>query len=168
MDPMLKESIWQQYGAAIDMLSDAINLCPDEFWTAVLWDDPDDARYGQFWYVAYHTLSWLDLYLTSDYEHFAPPPPFMRRVLPERPYTKAQIQTYLDQLRRTCQLTIASLTDEQARELCTFEWIEASYLEMQLYTMRHIQEHAAQMNLRLGQLGVTGMDWVPQARATAP
>jgi len=33
--------------------------------------------------------------------------------------------------------------------------------------MRHIQEHAAQLNLFLGEQGVTGQDWVPQAREKA-
>ncbi len=149
MDSMLKQSLWHQYGAAIDMFSDAINLCPDEFWTAVLWEDTEDARYGQVWFIAYHTLFWLDLYLTSDYASFAPPPPFKRGSLPDTPYTKAQIQTYLDHCRRQCQSTIAALTDEQANQRCTFEWIEASYLEMLLYTMRHVQEHAAQLSLLL-------------------
>jgi hypothetical protein len=35
---------------------------------------------------------------------------------------------------------------------------------MQLYSMRHVQEHAAQLNLMLGENGVTGMDWIAQAR----
>ena len=164
MDTSLKTMIWQQYGAAIDMLDDAISFCPEHLWTAVLWKDPDDEQYGQFWFVAYHTLFWLDLYLTGVYEGFAPPPPFIRGALPEQPYTKDQIRTYLDQCRRKCQSTIEGLTDEKAAQLCTFEWVEASFLEMQLYTMRHIQEHAAQLNLILGQHDVSGLDWVTQAR----
>ena len=164
MDTMLKTSVWQQFGAAIDMLDDAISLCPDQLWTAVLWKDPDDVRYGQVWFVAYHTLFWLDLYLTGSSHGFAPPPPFIRGKLPEKPYTKEQVRTYLDQCRSKCQSTIEALTDEQAHQRCTFEWIEASFLELQIYSMRHVQEHAAQLNLLLGQHDVTGMDWVPIAR----
>jgi hypothetical protein len=52
-----KTSVWQQYGAAIDMLEDAIRLCPDHLWIAVVWDDTEDVRYGQFWFVAYHSLT---------------------------------------------------------------------------------------------------------------
>jgi hypothetical protein len=164
MDDLLKSSIWQQFGAAIDMLDDAIRLCPDPLWTAALWKDPDDERYGQFWFVAYHTLFWLDLYLTGSSEGFAPPTPFIRGALPEKPYTKDQIRAYLDQCRRKCQSTIEALTDEEARQRCTFDWIEASFLEMQLYSMRHVQEHAAQLNLLLGQHDVSGLDWVTTAR----
>jgi hypothetical protein len=164
MDDALKTMVWQQFGAAIDMLADAVNLCPDHLWTAVLWEDPDDAAYGQFWFVAYHTLFWLDLYLYGASEGFAPPAPFKRGALPAAPYTKDQVLTYLDQCRRKCQATIEGLTDEKAQQRCTFNWIEASYLEMQLYSMRHIQEHAAQLNLLLGQHAVPGVDWVTQAR----
>jgi hypothetical protein len=42
--------------------------------------------------------------------------------------------------------------------------MELGFLELQIYTMRHVQEHAAQMNLLLGQNGVTGPDWIAQAR----
>jgi hypothetical protein len=167
MDTDLKTSIWQQYGAAIDMLDDTINLCPEPLWTAVLWKDSEDVRYGQFWFVAYHTLFWLDLYLTGYSDGFAPPPPFVRGTLPEKPYTKDQIRTYLDQCRSKCQSTIEALTDEKARQHCTFDWIEASFLEMQLYNMRHVQEHAAQLSLLLGQHDVSGMDWITKARDKA-
>ena len=52
VDAMLRTSLWKQFGASIDMLDDALTLCPDRLWTATLWDDPEDARYGQFWFVA--------------------------------------------------------------------------------------------------------------------
>jgi hypothetical protein len=167
MDTMLKTSIWQQFGAAIDTLDDAINLCPDHLWTVQMWKDTEDERYGQFWYITYHTLSWLDLFLTSTYKDFLPPPPFIRGKLPEIPYTKDQIQWYLNHCRSNVQSTIEALTDEKARQICQFEWMEPTYLELQLYSMRHVQEHAAQLNLVLGQHDITGMDWIAKARDKA-
>lgn len=168
MDIDIKTMLWQQFGAAIDTLDDAIRLCPEEHWTAVLWKDEEDPRYGQFWFVAYHTLFWLDLYLSgSTHEGFLPPAPFVRGKLPDPPYTKDQIRTYLDQLRHKCQSTLEGLTDEKANQRLTYNWVEASFLEMQLYNMRHVQEHAAELNLLLGQLGVSGQDWIPQARKEA-
>jgi hypothetical protein len=164
MDTTLKTLIWRQYGAAIDMLDDSIQACPDPLWTAVLWDDEEDPRYGQFWYAAYHTLFWLDLYLTGADDGFAPPAPFLGRRLPSKPYSKEQIRTYLLQCRRKCQSVIEGLTDEKAAQICTFSFMELGYLELQLYNMRHVQEHAAQLNLLLGQNGVTGPDWIAQAR----
>src|SRR4030095_9501795 len=73
MDAMLKTSVWQQFGAAIDTLDDAINLCPDHLWTTVMWKDTEDARYGTFWFIASHTLMWLDLFLTGSSVGFLPP-----------------------------------------------------------------------------------------------
>ena len=163
----LRTMLWQQYGAAIDMFADAIDLCPDHLWTTVLWKDEEDERFGQFWFVAYHTLRWLDLYLTGTKEGFAPPAPFLQGRLPEQPYTKDQIRVYLDHCRSKCQSVIEALTDEKAQQRCTFEWMEPSFLELQLYCMRHVQEHAGQLSLVLGQHDVSGMDWVAKARDTA-
>jgi len=159
-----RTSLWKQFGAAIDMLDDAIGLCPDQLWTAVLWRDPEDIRYGQFWFVAYHTLFWLDLCLTGSMEGFAPPPPFKRGVLPEQPYPKDQIQAYLGTCRRKCLSTIEAMTDEEAQQRCAFEWMEPSFFELQLYSLRHVQEHAAQLSLLLGQHDVSGFDWIASAR----
>ncbi len=167
MDTWLKSLVWQQYGAALDMFDDAICLCPDHLWTANLWQDSDDTRYGQFWYIAYHTLSWLDLFLTGTQKGFAPPAPFIKGKLPDTPYTKEQIKWYLDHCRAKSQSTIEGLTDEKARQRCVFEWMEPTFLELQLYSMRHIQEHGAQLNLMLGQHDITGQDWVAQAREVA-
>lgn len=164
METDFKNIIWQQYGAAIDMLDDAIAVCPDRLWTAVLWHDEDDPKYGQFWYVAYHTLFWLDLYLTGVYEGFAPPAPFLGRGLPDRPYTKEDIRDYLLHCRRKCQSVIEGLTDEKVNQICTFEFMELGFLELQIYNMRHVQEHGAQLSLLLGQNGVTSLDWIAQAR----
>lgn len=167
MDTTLKTSIWQQFGAAIDTLDDALRLCPDQLWSGVLWHDSDDPRYGHFWFIAYHTLFWLDLYLTGSSEGFAPPVPFIRGSLPEKPYTKDDIFKYLKQCRQQAKSVIEALTDEKAYRVCKFEWVEPTFLELQLYSMRHIQEHAAQLNLFLGQNGVSGQDWIPTARDNA-
>ncbi len=71
-----KTILWQQFGAAIDMLDNALRACPDELWRDRLWDNPAERpEYSQFWYLVYHTLFWLDLYLTGAEEGFAPRPP---------------------------------------------------------------------------------------------
>lgn len=164
----LYTSVWHQFGAAIDTLSDAMTLCPDHLWTLQLWDDPEDVKYGQFWFIAYHALFWTDLYLTGTSQGFAPPPPFVRGKLPDQPHTKEQVFTYLNYCREKCQSTLEGLTDERACQRCTFEWMEPSFLELQIYSLRHVQEHAAQLNLALGQQGVTGQDWVSKAREKTP
>ena len=74
------DMLWRQFGATIDMLGDALRDCPDELWEKRLWEDQRDqwvaAGFSTFWYLGYHTLFWLDLYLTGAEEGFAPPEPF--------------------------------------------------------------------------------------------
>lgn len=48
MEVNWRTSTWKQFGAAIDMLDDAIDFCPDHLWTTVVWKDPEDVRYGQY------------------------------------------------------------------------------------------------------------------------
>ena len=168
VDAHLKTSLWNQFGAAIDTLDDALSLCPDELWETVLWDDEEDARYGQFWFIAYHTLFWTDLFLGGVYGGFKPPAPFVRGKLPDQPYPRDDVEAYLKGCREKCRTMIDALTDEQATRICTFPWMEPSYLELQFYSMRHVQEHAAQLNMILGHRGITGQDWVPKAREDAP
>jgi hypothetical protein len=173
MDSQLKSSIWLQFGAAIDTLDDAIQTCPDRLWHALLWnDDTENSKYAQFWYIAHHALFWLDLYLSGSVEGFTPPAPFTLTELdangfPERPYTRDELRAYLGYDRRKCQATIEALTDEKASLRCKFPWGEVSFIELQLYSMRHVQEHAAQLNLLLGQNGVSVKGWVKKARNQA-
>lgn len=152
--------LWRQFAITIDALGDALRNCPDQFWAARLWqDEPDQwvaAGFGTFWYLGYHTLFWLDLYLTGAEEGFVPPEPFdliemeAGEVLP-RVYTRAELLGYLDHCRNTCEQTISGLSQEEAYRLCRFPWGEVPYAELLLYTMRHVQEHATQLQLFLGQ-----------------
>ncbi len=170
MEKSLKTIIWQQFGAAIDMLGNALRACPNALWHGRLWDNPSEPPgYSQFWYITYHTLFWLDLYLSGAVEGFVPPAPFTldeldpAGLLPEKPYSKDELQAYLDYGRKKCQATIEALTGEAAQRRCRFGWGEVTFVELLLYNMRHIQEHAAQLNLMLGQNGVSGPGWVTKA-----
>ncbi len=167
MDTMIKTAVWQQFGASIDMLEDAVHACPDELWIASLWNEPDrQQEYTTFWYRVYHTLLWLDLYLSaSSEEDFTPPAPFTPDGLPEQPYTKDQLRGYLEHGRRKCRSTVETLTDERARQRCQYEWGDVSFLELLLYTMRHVQEHGAQLHMCLGQHGIAVDDWIPIAQS---
>src|SRR5687768_6677300 len=144
VDSTLRSVLWQQAGAAIDALGNAIRLCPDDLWN-------DRARMP-FWYTAYHTLFFLDIYTYGNEAGFTLQPPFTLderelKQLPETPYTKDQLLEYLSAARERCRNAITSLTDERAAAVSTFEWLSMSYLELILYNMRHVQHHAAQLNL---------------------
>lgn len=152
--------LWRQFSKAIDMLAVALRTCPDELWETQLWaDEPDQwvaAGFSAFWYQGYHTLFWLDLYLTGAEEGFAPPPPFdlvemeAHEDLP-RTYSRAELLDYLESCRQRCQGTIPSMSTEAANRLCRFPWGEISFAELQLYNLRHVQEHAAYLNMFVGQ-----------------
>src|SRR5215469_12923935 len=126
MDPLWKTALWQQFGATIDMLENALVACPTTLWKERLWRDlpPPEfpPEFGEFWYIAYHTLFWLDLYLSGDREEeFAPPAPFTRAELDpavslERPYKKEELLAYLATMRQKCQATLVALTDERAHQ----------------------------------------------------
>ncbi len=150
------------------MLENAVQACPDELWG-------DRSQHLQFWYIAYHALFWLDLNLSGTTEGFAPPPPFTLSeldpsgTLPERVYTKAEILGYLEYERAKSRETIQTLTDERMHVSWRFPWWrEAMSLgEVLLFTMRHVQEHAAQLGLLLGQtdnLPPGWDDWVGRAK----
>jgi hypothetical protein len=174
MDMTWKAIIWNQFGAAIDMLDNALRACPDELWRERLYNERSlQPEFAEFWYVGYHALFWLDLYLSGAEEGFAPPAPFTLieqdadGPLPERPYTKDELQAYLDYGRKKCQATIEALTDEVAQRRCRFGWGEVSFAELQLYSMRHVQEHASQLSLMLGQKVGSAPDWVTRAKSSA-
>ncbi len=178
MDSFWRTLLWKQYGAAIDMLDNAVVACPDAVWHQPIWHESSaSSRRAEFWYVTYHTLYWLDLHLFGAEEGFAPPAPFALTEqddaagpLPERTYSRDDLRAYLAVVRQKCRTTIESMTDEQARRPVSFPWMRAgevvSYCELQLYSMRHIQEHVAQLSLVLGQRGVSdeAVDWVTRAQ----
>ena len=167
------QMLWRQFGAAIDMLGDALRDCPNELWEKNLWEDQPDqwvaAGFSAFWYLGYHTLFWLDLYLTGAEEGFAPPAPFdlvemePDEVLP-RTYTREELLGYLEHCRRKCQETISALSTEQAYRLCRFPWGVPTYAELQLYSLRHVQEHGAQLRMFLGQQAGKPTTWLSQAQ----
>jgi hypothetical protein len=171
MDKTWRNLIWQQFGAAIDMLDDALHTCPDQLWRGFLWDNPSERpEYAQFWYIAFHALFWLDLYLSGSVDGFTPPTPFTldeldpAGLLPEREYTRNELQAYLDHGRKKCQAAIEALTDEKVQQQCRFSWGEVCFAELLFYNMRHVQEHAAQLNLFLGQKNVSVPGWIAKAR----
>jgi hypothetical protein len=165
---LIKESLWKQFGASIDMLQNAIILCPEEYWTAN----------KKFFYNAYHSVLFLDYYLTIPPKTFSSLLPFTIAasgevtdhdipgdVIPDRLYTKQEVLGYLQSSREKCHTLLANLTEEKLRE----RWIEEegdmnySVLEIILYNMRHIQHHAAQLNLLLRQDIHHSPGWVAQA-----
>jgi len=159
MQNTTKELLWNQFGASIDMLENAILMCPIEFWNTK----------KKFWYNAYHCLFFLDYYLTLNPLDFSPPEPFtdseFEDKFPERVYTKEELISYLSSCRKKCRSLVMNLTDEMADQ----RWInysrtmDYSVLELLIYNLRHVQHHAAQLNLILRQDIDAAPEWVSRA-----
>ena len=120
--------------------------------------------------MVYHTLFWLDFYLSGcTEEEFKPPAPFTldefdpAGLLPEQVYSKAEMQTYLRSCRQKCHMVIESLTDERAREP-QLGPAGFSLLELLLYNMRYAQHHTAQLNMILRHKTDSAPRWVGKAR----
>ena len=165
MDMIVRTALWQQFSAAIGMLENALLACPETLWQEHLWIDVESADDGTFWDITYHTLGCLDRFLTGC--SLEALPVFKKRadgVIP-----RDELHLYLVQLRQTCQAILAALSNEKAHQPYTFPWpggATVSFFELQLYNMRHVQEHAAQLSLFLGQHTIPdeALDWVPQAK----
>lgn len=156
-----KSSIKYQFAAAIDTLENAISACPDEIWGSET-DESD------FWYRVYHTIFWLDFYLTASPD-FSPPVPFTMSetdpdgVLPDRVYTKEELLSYLNYCREKFLKQIDSFTEEDFKRRFKSHWMDFSIAELMLYNMRHVQHHAAQLNLILRNETGKGQRWVSGA-----
>ena len=160
----VEASIISQYGAALSMLRAAIEKCPD-----AMWNDPADGA-ARFWRVAYHTLFWLDYYLSETPEGFAPPAPYgleefdPEGQLPPRVYSKAELLEYAAYCREKARTRLTALTPEDAARVFKFGRNAMPTEERMLYNMRHVQHHAAQLNLLLRQAGVEPPRWVSRAK----
>jgi hypothetical protein len=155
--------LWHQYGAAIDMLENAVTACPEEVWD-------DDADQTEFWYMVYHTLFFLDLYLSGSVAGFAPPAPYTLAELdpagvrPDRTYTQAEMRSYLEHCRAKCRTTIATLTAAAGAQRAGIPWLDTTIAELHLMSLRHVQHHTAQLNLILRQRTNSAPGWVKRTR----
>jgi hypothetical protein len=156
--------IRSQFHAALEMLRQSVTRCPD-----ALWDDP--AGNAAFWHVAYHALFYTNLYLSESEATFAPwpkrretyhllgPAPWPPYPAPEitEPYTKADILEYV----AFCDAQVDALTPRLDLDAASgFDWLPMSKLELQIYSIRHLQQHTGELMDRLGGRAGVEVDWV--------
>jgi hypothetical protein len=178
----LRGMLKSQYHAALAMLRDAVERCPDDLWVNRDHTNP-------YWRVAYHALFYTHLYLQPSLEAFrpwerhqayiedlddAPPPPEFEDAIamppspPQtgEPYTKAEVLEYW----QFCDALVDGAVDalDLASPQSGFSWYRVPKAEHQVVSLRHIQHHTAQLSGRLR--GATGVavDWVGARRAVAP
>lgn len=156
----IKDAIWSQFGGSLDMLENAIIMCPDEHWDTTL----------NFWYTSYHCIFWTDYYLSTEPGKFEPPAPFTFSEFdptgkkPDRTFNKTELIGYLEYCRQKAYQLISGLTVEKLNNRWINDYKNFSLLEILFYNVRHIQHHVAQLNLLLRQTINNAPTWVGQAK----
>ncbi len=166
-DARLKAALKSQYHAALAMLRESIERCPDALWYS---HTPTNA----FWQVAYHTLFFAHLYLMPTEADFRPwaghqrdvqhPDGIAGRVDPEStlplipaPYAKADALAYW----AFCDAMVDAAVDvlDLDSDASGFPWYHIPKLEHQFVNLRHIQHHTAQLADRLRSFDDIGITW---------
>ncbi len=158
--------ITSQLEAALAMMAECLRKCPPDHW------DNRIAHYT-FWQVAYHTLCFVDVYLSPSDTAWQPRQdpdapggglhPAGRAELeeefPSRRFSQAELLAYIDICRGKVRSAIAAETPESLRGPSGFPRLKFSRAELHLYNLRHIQHHTGQLTASLRRVGVdTG--WV--------
>jgi hypothetical protein len=157
----IKPALKTQYHAALAMLRQAIEVCPDHLWT-----EGESPR--SFWRIAYHALYYGHWYLQPNSEAFQrwelsrdgaaslwDPP------TDELIYTKDQLLSYCDLLDAAIDSGVDAL--DLDADNSGFDWYDMPKLDHQLVNLRHIQQHAGQLSERLMAAGVE-TNWIGGAR----
>ncbi len=154
------ESVWRQFGGAVEMLRRAIEACPDELWER-------HAETMGYWFLAYHTLFFVGFDLHPADEPYSSPP-FdrfeyeLQRVPPPYgvPYAKGDLLAYLEQTLQRVRTVVSGLRGGDSVEVRGSGRLGIPALEVVLYELRHVQHHAAQLNAWLRREGVEPPGWV--------
>lgn len=162
----IKPALKSQYHAALLMLRETIELCPDDLWTA------GEAR-RPFWRIAYHALFYTHFYLQPDEAAFQPWDKHRPEcsVLEGGPgevpkdcaaYTRSELLEYW----QLCDGAIDAGVDrlDLTAPECGFPWYSMPKLEHQLLNLRHLQQHVGQLAERLN-LAEIDTDWVGKGNA---
>jgi hypothetical protein len=134
-----------QFEAALAMLNDCVQKCPPEQWDGLV------AKYP-FWQVAYHTLCFVDLYLSPSEKAFE-----MREIhpqgwrefndeFPSRRFDKAELTAYLAICRTKAVETLVQMTEESFQADSGFGRLHISRGELHIYNLRHLQHHTGQLS----------------------
>jgi hypothetical protein len=158
-----KDILISQYLAALEMLKECIEKCPE-----IMWNNPLDKN--KFWHVVYHALFYTHLYLQDSEKTFTPWKNHQEayRRLGKNPDTSQQVEELIP-VNKASMLTFLSFCQQQVRDILPeknleiasgFFWLPFSSLELQIYSIRHIQQHVGELMERLGSQAEIDLLWV--------
>src|SRR5688572_5077449 len=145
MTEYVKSILAGQFEAALCMLHQCIVACPPEHWEGKIAN-------GTFRWVAYHTLFWLDLYLSPGDEAAFDLRELHLRGGDEREpvaclgLSREETLIYVEMCRQKLLETLAAETAESLQAPCAIPWRKFSRGELHLYNLRHVQHHAGQLS----------------------
>ena len=146
----IKPILQSQYLASLAMLKQAITKCPPE-----AWDNPQDK--DRFWFVAYHTLYYAHRYLKTQDKGLVR---WEKRQHSQQgvSFSKEEILERLAIVERDVARQIPLMDPEGKSGYAGFL---ANKLELQLYNIRHIQQHTGELYERLSTRNVR-LTWASQ------
>ena len=145
------------------MLGQAMELCPEDLWF-------NNEHRNRFWHIAYHAMFYTHFYLQPSERGFQPwakhvananylgPRPWAKDEpfqIP-KPYTKAELEEYLNLCRSEVENQVPRLHFEDASG---FSWLAFNKLELQFYNIRHLQHHTGQLIERLRDAADVTISW---------
>ena len=160
----VRKSVASQFHAALSMMEQTVCTCPEE-----LWDVPGQTN--PFWRVAYHALFFVDLYLQPSEDvmtlweegregyQFLGPTPWPPHTQPaaDQPYRRQEILAYIDYCRSHVDRTVPSI-DLSAPS--GFHWLPFDKMELQIYNIRHLQQHVGDLSTLLLTQADLEINWV--------
>ena len=140
-----------QFDAALCMLHDCIETCPPQCWE----EKVASLTVKQ---VAYHTLFFVDAYLSRGEDAFE-----LRELHrrggdelgpdPSPGLDQQETLSYLQLCREKMLASVAAETQQSLEALCGFSWRkDMSRGELHIYNIRHIQHHTGQLSAALRRL----------------
>jgi len=156
----LKTVLTGQFEASLCMLGGCVRKCPAEHWEGKVGN-------GTFRQVAYHTLYFVDLYLSPG-PRALEPREFHRRggsrrigADPGGGVSQAETLAYLAVCRRKAVETLAAETLESLQGPSGFSKLRFSRGELHVYNIRHVQHHTGQLSAYLRRVADDGKgSWV--------
>ena len=143
----VKQIITGQFEAALCMMNDCLRRCPEPHWDGIIGKYP-------FWQVAYHTLCFVDLYLSPS------PEAFVYRDIhpngrsefddeyPSRRFERAEITEYLAVCREKM---VATLAAEPERVFTKRELLESVWDFKSPGRTRTLDSHASRLRQKLAE-----------------
>lgn len=153
----LKTILAGQFEAALCMLNDCLRKCPEEHWDGKIANDT-------FRQIAYHTLFYIDYYVSSNEQAF------ILRDLHHRGgdersaavsagLNKEETLAYLAICRQKMLETLAQETPTSLEGNAGFSRLSFSRGELYVYNIRHVQHHTGQLSAYLRRIVEDGERW---------